>query len=336
MRSRRRSGTMILALVGVLMGASAASAQALFRSDDVGIYDSTGKRVGPLTNYSEVVLRTRSGHSVFLQVVPERLFGNANLHFPERGCSGRPFLNRPWASGRSSSWVGGPRQTLYVQAGEFGPQRMRSTLTPDGECRNSVVGGPYAPAERLDVDLADYFTPPFALRAIPEEPVPIGPVAERPDRSDRIVLYDATGKKVGAKIRGSLTTNVVLVTASGITFELGGVGPPRREVYFESTDCSGPRFMQHGGPAASIFVPTFLVGPRSSVYRQAEAAEWRTMYSSMTEPSGECRILDQSDPVGYTAWWARYAPIGIDLADYFTPPATFRAGPGLRSLPGVR
>ena len=328
-RLANRSVIAIVPLVGVLMVAAAASAQALFRGADVEVYDSTGKQVGTLSNgATEVVFRTGLGRTVYLEVSPSRLFGNASLHFPRRGCRGAPFLDRADSGREPSSFVVGPRQTLYVQAGAFSRQWMRSTLTPFGQCWDSAEGGEFAPAILGEIDVADYFTPPFALRASPGAPVPTGEVDEPLEPTDRVVAYDATGKKVAPTMLGVLSTRFALVTAGGDTLILAGVGPAGVG-FFESTDCSGTLFQEDYG--FSLVDTTVLVGPRRAVYVKTDVPARLTMYSQRV--GEECRVLDQANPGGYTRMWAPFAPVGIDLADYFTPPVTFRAGRGIRPLP---
>ncbi len=330
-----RSVASILALIGVFVVASAASAQTLFRSDGLVAYDSTGKKVGTLSNAlnPEVTFRTGAGRTVFLFVAPSSLFGNAQLYFPQAGCSGRPFLTRAYSGRQVSSYVGGPRQTVHVQAGAFRRQRMRSTLWPDGQCFNSAWTTDFAPAVLAGIDLADYFRPPFALRATPGEPIPTGAVAEPLDPTDRLVVFDATGKKVGATVGGNSPAwaEVAVVTDSGMTLLLGMTDSYMGgHAYFETTDCTGPPFMR--GSADGLVPATTLVGPRRSVYERSGQATSRTM-SSLDYGDGECRILRTRIGIGDRGYYAPTSPIGIDLADYFTPPFTVRAGRGTRAFP---
>lgn len=329
-----RSVTVTLALIGVLVLASVASAQALFRSDGLVAYDSTGKMVGalPTLTSQEVTFRTGAGRTLFLFVYRSAIFGNADLYFPQLRCAGQPFLTRSHSGREPSSYVGGPRQTVRVQAGAFTRRAMRSVLTPYGECWSSPYTADFAPAALAGINLADYFTPPFVIRATPGEPIPTGAVAEPLDPTDRLVVVDATGKKVGATAGPPPAATVVVVTDSGMTLLLGvsdsGIGAGSTP-HFESTDCTGPPFIS---PSPDPLVPdTTAVGPRGSVYERSGPATRRTM-SSFTF-GGTCMILRSRAGIGNRGNYAPTSPIGIDLADYFTPPFTMRAGSGTRALP---
>lgn len=343
MRSPSRSVAVILALVGVLVVASAASAQVLFRADSLAVYDSTGKRVGTLTNsagelaeVAEVVFRTVSGHTVFVRAYPSRLEGSGeDLWFARLGCSGPPFVGGSENGRQPSSVLFGPRQTVYVQVGAFSRRTMWSYRLSDGRCVDypggrNVEGEEFAPAQRLGINLADYFTPPFALRATRGEPIPTGAVAEPLDPTDRLVVLDSTGKKVAA------VEAYAVVTGSGITIPMDGVGYSWRHGYFQSTDCSGAPFMLGG----DFLVPqTTVFGPRNTIYRRSGIPARRTMYSLLAR--GVCHILRTRlgpgrEVPGRTGDFARAVSTGIDFDDYFTEPFTVRAGRGTPSLPTPR
>lgn len=307
----------------------------MFRADGLAVYDSTGKTVGTLTNsggivaeVAEVVFRTGSGHNLFVRVYPSRLEGNPFLWYAQPRCSGRPFIGGFESGRQPTSFLLGPRQTVYVQAGAMSPRTMRSRLMPNGRCFDDDNDfEEFAPAQRLGINLADYFTPPFALRATPGEPILTGAVAEALERTDRLVVYDSTGKKVAA------VEAYAVVTDSGITVPMNGVGFNWRSGYFQSTDCSGAPFVIGG----NFLVPeTNVFGPRKTVYLRSGEPQRRTMYSLL---SGDvCHILrtrvgPQRVIPGLTGNFAPTAPIGIDLADYFTEPFTVRAGRGTSSLP---
>jgi hypothetical protein len=55
--------------------------------------------------------------------------------------------------------------------------------------------------------------------------------------------------------------------------------------------------------------------------------------SSVDWGDGQCIILRERVTIGVTRLFAPTAPIGIELADYFTPPFRVRAGRGTRPLP---
>jgi hypothetical protein len=337
--SRLRGVAVVLAFAGMLIGASAASAQGLFRADDLQVFDSTGKQVGTLSSTAvfitngfdsvEVVFRTGSGSTVLIDVFRDRLGGNSVLYFAEPDCSGPPFVQ---SSRMVASVLAGPRQTVYVQAGPYAPGPMRGALFPDGQCREMVShpSEQHAPARRLAIDLADYFTPPFALRATAGEAIPTGAVADALDDTDRIVVFDATGKKVAA------ADAYAVVTGSGITIPMVGLEPQVHPLYFESTDCSGPAFL-------STFLTdeiggTSVVGPRKTVYLRSEPAQRRRMFSASMFAGAPCSVLTtQVSPTGFVPGrrgdYAAAAPIGIDLLDYFTPPFTARAGRGTPPVP---
>jgi len=231
----------------------------------------------------------------------------------------------------SASVLAGPRQTVYVQAGLYAPGPMRGAIFPDGQCREMVShpSEQHAPARRLAIDLADYFTPPFTLRATAGEAIPTGPVADSLDVTDGIVVFDSTGKKVAA------AAAYAVVTGSGVTIPMVGMDWQVHQLYFESTDCTGPSFLdtflwdEIGGTA---------VGPRKTVYVRSEAAQRRRMFSASAFPGGPCSVLrTQVSPSGFEPGrpgnYAAAAPIGIDLLDYFTPPFHARAGRGTTPVP---
>jgi hypothetical protein len=344
----RRGLTPMVAVIGLLLAAPGAYGQALFHGDDLAIYDSTDKRVGRLSNAGipEVAFRTDAGRTVFVTVTPSRFRGTGTLYFPQVDCGGTPFITR--AHREPSSSVTGPRQTVHVQTGTFARRTMRSLLMPDdGRCVNSTYRTEFARAAPAGIDLADYFTPPFALRATAAEAVPTGAAAEPEplDPTDRLVAYDATGKRVGAAIGGGVSRNVVadvaVVTGSGMTLMLAvsddsldlGAGP-----HFESTDCTGPPFMfgsetAHGW--GGLVHLTMAVGPRRAVYVRSGDATVRTMSSRAFHSIDgiECEILRTRAGIGWRGQYAPTEPIGLELVDYFTPPFIVRAGRATRPLP---
>ena len=327
----------IVAVVGVLLAASAAPAQTLFHAADLAIRDSTGTRVGTLTNTEgqlyeevEVVLRTETGHSLFLRVFPSRLEATASrLLFLQRGCGGRPYITSSGSGREPASFLLGPRQTVYVQVGPPRAGTTRSYMAADGQCVDADDDWvSFAPARRLAIDVADYFTPPFVLRATRGELISTGAEPVEPTRG--VVAYDTTGKRVAD------LDAYAWVTGSGITIPVTGVGGfPWRLGYFESTDCTGPPFVRSPG---EIFVPlTSVIGPRRAVHLQSGAIARRTMHSARN-PDNTCSVLrTQLGPQwfrpGIIGNFAPTAPIGLDLADYFTEPFTVRMGSGTRVLP---
>ena len=343
--SPSRHAAMIVALVAMLTVASSASAQGLFRAADLAVYDSMGTKVGTLSNREmaraqwqvEVVLRTSSGHTVFLDVDRWGFVdtGRAKtVYFRTADCSGQPFV---WAAGpgRPASALIGPRETLYVQTGLIRRLAMQSTLRSDGECRRYFpppahldVDERFAAARRLPIDFADYFTPPFALRATPGETVPPGAVADSLERTDRLVVFDATGKRVAAA-----DANAV-VTDSGVTILMNTIEEWDEDVYFESTDCSGPPFLAEW--VGQRLTTAMVIGPRKTVYMQTGPSTRFTVYSVLRGGSvcSPARTVwrGQVTP-GILDWWSPAVTIGLDLADYFTWPFSVRAGRGTRPLP---
>jgi hypothetical protein len=339
MGSPRRNLAIVLALAGVLVLAPAASAQVLFHADSLAIYDSRGTRVGTLTNSSgelaevaEVVFRTESGHNVFVRVYPSRLEGTSGLWFAQLGCSGTPFVVGSENGRQPASFLLGPRQTVYVQVGAFSRRTMYSYIGSNGQCVDhpvgrNVEGEEFAQARRLGINLADYFTPPFALRATRGEPIPTVAVAEPLDATDRLVVFDATGKKVAA------VAAYAVVTGSGITIPMDGVGSSWRQGYFQSTDCSGVPFMEAGD---YLVLQTAVFGPGNTIYRRSGQPARRTMYSALF--GNVCHVLrtrlsPSREVPGRTANFVRAVSVGIDFDDYFTEPFTVRAGSATRSLP---
>ena len=331
--------TVVLAFAMMLMGASAASAQGLFRADDLQVFDSTGKQVGTLSSTAvfisngfdsvEVVFRSGSRSTVVIDVFRDRLAGNSSLFFAEPDCSGPPFVQ---SSRMPASALAGPRQTVYVQAGPHAPGPMRGAIFADGPCVEMIShpSHEFAPARRLAIDLADYFTPPFALRATAGEAIPTGAVADSLVVTDGIVVFDSTGKKVAA------AEAYAVVTSSGVTIPMVGMDWRVHPLYFESTDCTGPSFLDTF--LADEIGGTSAVGPRKTVYRRSEPAQPRRMYSASAFAGGPCSVLQtQVSPSGFVPGrpgnYAAAAPVGIDLHDYFTPPFSARAGRGTTSVP---
>jgi hypothetical protein len=331
MKSLTWSVALILALVSALIVPSPARAASLFGADAFEAYDSTGKTLGRMSHWA-VPFRTAAGHTVLVKVHTSNLHGTEwDLWFTEPGCSGQPLLagGVEFSSGRRpASAIVGPRRSVYVATGPYRPATAASLMQSGGVCFDvddpSRAPRIFAPAARLEIDLADYFTPPFHVRSVPGDPIPTGADAEPLDSNDRLVVIDSTGKKVT-----SAATDAV-VTDSGITI------PIRQEdafPYFESNDCSGPMFFLRRLP--SLIPQTDVSGPRRSVYR-ATGFERRTMYSTGSPES--CWIIryrtgPQAYTMGHTGDFTPATPVGLDLADYFTPPFTVRAGNGTRPLP---
>jgi hypothetical protein len=285
----------------------------------------------------EVVLRTSSGHTVFLDV-DRRGFvdeGRAKtVYFRTADCSGQPFV---WAAGpgRPASALIGPRETLYVQTGLLRPLAMQSVLRSDGQCYRHFpppeefdIVERFAAAKRLPIDFADYFTPPFALRATPGEPIPAETVADSLERTDRLVVFDATGKRVAAA-----DANAV-VSDSGVTILMNTIAEWEEDVYFESTDCSGPPFLAQW--VGQRLTTAIVIGPRKTVYVQTGPSTRFTVYSvrrggSFCSPART--VWRGQETPGILSWWSPAATIGLDLADYFTWPFSVRAGRSTPALP---
>lgn len=343
-----RHAAAIIAAVGVLTMASSVSAQALFRAAELAVYDSAGTKVGTLSkremSYAqqsvEVVLRTISGHTVFLDV-DRRGFvdtGRAKtVYFRTADCSGQPFV---WATGpgRPGSALIGPRETLYVQTGLLRSLRMQSTLRSDGQCYRHFPPPPefnvderFATATRLPIDLADYFTPPFALRATPGEPIPTGAVADSLEPRDRLVVFDAAGKRVAVADANAVVSDSGVTILMNATTEEWSVN-----VYFESTDCSGPPFLPQW--ADDGLTSAFVTGPRKTVYVHTGGPTTQFTVYSVLRAGASCApartIWRGQETPGIFNWWTPAATIGLDLADYFTWPFSVRAGRGTQRLPG--
>jgi hypothetical protein len=226
--------------------------------------------------------------------------------------------------GQSSSAVRGPRQTLYESAGAFASRSMKSySWWYGGGCSNYAHSLDWAPAAAV-IDLADYFTPPFALGATRGEPIPTGAVVDQLEPTDGLVMFDATGK------RAAPVDAFVAVTDSGIMLALSIHGG----LYFQSTDCSGTPFVRGSGDA---LLPAGIgVGARKAIYVQSEDPRYQTMYSVLG--TSDCTIIRTwhgggHEIRGVAGDFATARPAGIDLADYFTEPFTTRVGKGIRPLP---
>jgi hypothetical protein len=332
----------MVALIAALASTAPASAQGLFRAADLQVVDSTGKQVGTLSHsafdaflHAEVVLRTDAGKTVFVDVYRSALVGNAQLYFSQPQCAGGPALTPNWSKAKPSSAIIGPRQTVFVQTGAFTRMTMRSIMRPNGRCVDLAAPkvGQFAPAQNVAIDLADYFTPPFDLRATPGVPIPAGNVGpQRLDPTDRIFVRDATGKKVAA------AHAYAVMTDSGVTIPMSGLHDEDNQnaLVFESTDCTGPPFVW-GSEFGSLRMPV-LVGPRRSVWVRSDE-ESRTMYSA-SNGADNCVPLEtvwgpgpSNRRPGLRGLFAPATPVGIDLDDYFTWPFNVRAGGGTRVLP---
>jgi hypothetical protein len=330
----------VLGLVGVLMAVSTASAQALFRAVDLQVYDSTGKQVGRLLpsypTLPEVLFRTASGHTVIVTVRLSRMVGE-DLYFPQPACGGVPFLFKRWSSAKPVTAVIGGRQTVYAQTGSVRRRTMASTLGSDGQCTElaSPVRAAFVRAQRLELDLADYFTPPFALRATPGEPILTGNVDREPlETTDRLMVRDATGKKVAP------VGAYAVVTDSGATLPLTEADNNRTYggLVFESTDCSGQPYI---GGRRDLVEQAVIVGDRLSIWVRSGEDVVRTVYSGMSTPGGACHRVEtvwgpgpNNRRPGLTVTTAPGSPAGIDLMDYFVWPFTVVAGPATRPVPG--
>lgn len=338
----------LLAAVGAWYAGPALAAETLFRVAEMTVHDAAGKRVStvsaamvasshPRATSANVALRTDAGKLVLITATGPELFGADQLYFTSADCSGRAFLSRPSAAPGlyGGSTLVGPRKTVYVQAGSDREMLARSTWRVDGTCESGFSSAlTAAPAAAAGVDVADYFSPPFSLRATPGAALEPGPApsAEDLDPADALVVYDATGKKLGATAVSSLLEPagavLVFVTGSGTIVP---VAVTRNEivldeVFYASTDCTGRAFLD--APATDGLKPvTALVHPQATVYAQTAAPRLRSMWSSR-DGDGQCASFAN----GRRGYYVPAASIGLDLADYLTPPFSVRAGRATRTL----
>ena len=166
---RRLATGIVVALVATVVASSAA--QTVRYVDTLAVYDSVGRKVGDVDwqgefTLAEVLFRTGSGKTFAIPVYAGS-WGTDGLAYASEDCTGAAHIAvRDGVSPIVGPWVAvaGPRATLYVPGGAFTLQTMTSWRRPDGTC---VVDGqwrPYAPAV-AELDLADYFVPPFVIRA---------------------------------------------------------------------------------------------------------------------------------------------------------------------------
>jgi hypothetical protein len=332
----------VVVLLAVLGVPATSQAETLFRVDRLAVYDGAGRLVGtvaapnvasfePTLAAATVAFRTETGRLVSVLVTQDRLFGDADLHFERANCTGDPLLPRSTRSIDdlfTASAVVGPRRTVYVQTGRFRSVVSRSRWDTDGSC----VGGfeqeqELAPASTAGIDLADYFTPPFRLRAVAGDAVPRGPSTDALAPTDGLVVFDGTGKRLGATSHGVVIATAFVTGSKRIVpVRLHGDTISTDEVYFESANCSGTPFLANSNDALAR--PTAVLGPRWAVWARNGIHRERIM-RSRGQPGGPC-IEAPAD--GWVVSAASLVSLDLELADYFTPPFTVRAGRETRPL----
>jgi hypothetical protein len=339
------------ALLAALVGSYAAPAgggEALFRVAEMAVHDATGKRVGTLsaataaTSYpsataATIALRTESGKLVLVTATGRELFGADTVYFTSADCSGRPWLSRPSiAPGLyGASALVGDGKSVYTQSGADREVVARSKWRVDGTCETGFsFSTTAAPATAAGVDLADYFTPPFSLRATRGAALAPGPAPERDDLepTDALVVYDATGKKLG--VTGVTTVFepgsavVAFVTGSGtiVAVEVTRNEIRQDESFYTSTDCTGRPFLD--APANGGLKPvTAVLPPRATVHVQAAAPRTRAMWSTRNG-DGDCASFENGRHGAYVP----AASTGLELADYFSAPFSVRAGRATKAV----
>jgi hypothetical protein len=179
---------LLMLLAPITARPASAQGDALLYADRFAVYDSTGRQIGNSWPTSDIVWRGLFPQHLVVEFRLARIpvmvrlqralltpdgFASDVLQFSERECAGAPMIDSGWWNG--SNAVAGPRSTVYLQAGPLQPRQVRSQLTAGGTCRNHTAREPFHYTILLratDIDLADYFVPPFAVRTRGQTPVP--------------------------------------------------------------------------------------------------------------------------------------------------------------------
>jgi len=156
----------------VALLASAAGAQTLGYADKLAMYDATGKKLGDAhwvwddPGYVSILFRAPSGRTLVLGAVRREFFGSSSVvWFTTGNCTGQAFLPEIISLYPVAAVIG-PRQTVYgatVAAGYGRPRWINSQRGRDGAC-SSVRAERWTLPAAIELDLVDYFTPPFSLR----------------------------------------------------------------------------------------------------------------------------------------------------------------------------
>jgi hypothetical protein len=330
--------TLGLAILAMSVAPSGA-APTLLRVNKLEVHDSTGKRVADISpnraSRGNVVLRIAADQLIFLTLDRQEIVLDGFLFFPTTNCSGAPAIGDT-NIGEGFYRVGavaGPRRTVFVQSGPFSEQWVRSYLDVDGRCqRSSPFQVTSARGNRM-MDLVDYFTPPFSLRAVAGTVVqPAAPEAAAPGvfaSGTRLGVYDSRGTTLGnAEPERDPSTTVAFLTGTGQIL-IVEVQPDRltgnADLYYESVNCTG-RASLVSGPI-DLAPLTAVIGARWTVWTEAGARQTRTV-RSVRDDAGNCYPL--GGPV--TLRVSPAARAGLDLANYFSAPFSVRAL-GLSSVP---
>jgi hypothetical protein len=308
----------------------------LLRVSKLQIRDGAGTRVADISPdralRGEVALRIGADDLVFVTLRRQQIDPETLVYFPTADCSGPPiFADDPDAFYRLGV-IAGPRHTVYLPGG---PVRTRNVRSAEwyGTCQRWPLFQERGPLGVRAVDLVDYFTPPFTLRAIAGEIVPRaapetaapGPLAT----AKTLGVYDSRGTKLAdAGPDPDPSTTVAFLTGTGrilivhvLPLRLRGTA----DLYFEGDNCTGRAFFS--APAGTNDLPalTALVGPRWTVYSEAGVATTATVRSHLAD-----NTCFATFPGPITARPAARA--GLDLADYFVAP--FSVQPlGLSTVP---
>lgn len=352
MRASYALAAAIVALLVASPGVPAAAAETLHTVTEIGVYDATGKKVGLVSPmragavdranlHANVALRLGSGTRLAVYVTRSAIRPNEGVFFTTADCTGQAYV----ALGAAD--IGGARRTVYVVAGSYMEAlRLRYAVNGAGQCVpvRTRYGG--WPAQPTDVHLADYFTPPFSLRAVAgPELTPIATAsaeaqtvadgeAPRLFRVGPTVARDTRGTGIGV-VSDSCCDRAIaaLVTGSGtvLVVAVGAFAGYHTDHYlkYELPDCAGATFLGRPGgyglyePHAPLAPRLAVVGERATVWIGDRRASVQTL-RSFRYPDGHCVNQTVTHEV------VAATPAGLDLADYLAPPFTFqvmRGGP---------
>ena len=347
-------GTNVVGRLAVALGlvalsaAPCAAAETLFRARELTVHDAAGKKVGSVTpdraapiddrgeDRTTVGFRLGSGALVTVEVTRPAIRPSRGLYYREPDCTGQPYV----VDGGGD--IAGARKTVYVPTAPlaFPPGSQWYALDSRGRCVTRVFPGRAAPAVATTVDLADYFTPPFSLRAIAGaavRPIATGSAAaaepEADDelfRADRSVVHDSRGVVVGPPGSAAFVTSAGRILVVEVTIYGSGFYT-HTALRFDQPDCAGSAFLTAHSviPNASFdyLAPRVaIVGRRSTVWADdGETPRRRTLRST--------RVGTRCENYTVTVRSVRAVRTSIDFADYFTPPFSMRTVRGAPIAP---
>jgi len=322
--------TLGLALLAMTVAPSGA-AQTLLRVNKLEVRDATGKRVADISanraESGDVALGVGVDGLIFLRLNRQEIEPEGWVTFPTTDCSGPPIVYGSPDSFYRGGKLAGPRRTVYMPGGPV-KTLQEVSYAFDGSCDQLPSVAQVRGALGLrTVDLMDYFTPPFTLRALAgsvvERATPQGATSGGLASATTLGVYDSRGTKLGdADPAPDPSTRVAFLTGAGRIF-IVEVRPTQlwgnADLYYEGDACTGRAFFRPDLRSNDLEPFTAVIGPRRTVFVGSGLAESRT-WRSVRYNGGD--ICSTWSPVTTPAILA--APAGVDLADYFIPPFSVR------------